>query len=338
MPDTCAAGAYSSRLLGGATACLVDLAVLDLVRPRIAGCAQAPSTRSGKGTPDERLGRFSLRRPRPVLLPASPRNARATGTRSGRPTSAPVLAIAPLADLAGSRRRLERTDETYLPTETAPAQESARFPHAHVLAKRPAGAQGPAAQGTQAPDGLAPPREQSPAHRPGAPRHAGGAADWWERGWRWPERLDRFTAIRWRCAGDPARWSSMERQHRLRSAEQFARARREGRTWSSQLVLVNAVPNSLDQVRCGFSVSRRVGPAVRRNLVRRRLREVVRRLLPTLRGGWDLVFVSRPGAAEAPYGNLERDVREVLRRARLLREAPGVTNVAGKPESKLEGR
>jgi ribonuclease P protein component len=71
--------------------------------------------------------------------------------------------------------------------------------------------------------------------------------------------------------------------------------------------------------RIGFSVSRRVGNAVVRNRVKRRLREIVRKRLSHVAPGWDIVITARATAAEAEYGALEEDVRETFTRARLWR-------------------
>jgi len=56
--------------------------------------------------------------------------------------------------------------------------------------------------------------------------------------------------------------------------------------------------------RAGFVVGKTVGPAVVRNRVRRRLREVVRARLAVLPGGSRLVVRAQPGAADASYDAL----------------------------------
>jgi ribonuclease P protein component len=70
--------------------------------------------------------------------------------------------------------------------------------------------------------------------------------------------------------------------------------------------------------RIGFSVSRRVGGAVVRNRVKRRLREVMRRKLARIAPSYDLVITARPGAADARMETLEQEVAGLLARARLL--------------------
>jgi len=71
--------------------------------------------------------------------------------------------------------------------------------------------------------------------------------------------------------------------------------------------------------RIGFSVSKRVGSAVIRNRVKRRLREAIRRRLWKTLPGWDMILIARPEAADAEYAALADEVHDLLRRARLLR-------------------
>jgi len=102
----------------------------------------------------------------------------------------------------------------------------------------------------------------------------------------------------------------------LTKTEQYALVYNKGGSWASKLVVVKALPNGLTLSRYGFSVSRRVGKAVVRNRVKRLLREILR--LTPLLPGWDIIFIARPLAASADYTNLEKSVKGLLHRARVL--------------------
>jgi ribonuclease P protein component len=108
----------------------------------------------------------------------------------------------------------------------------------------------------------------------------------------------------------------MRREERLTRRKDFETVYSEGRLWSNNLVVLRALPNGLGSNRYGFAVGRRLGGAVVRNRVKRRLREVVR-LTPT-KEGWDMVFIARQAAAEADYHTLGRAMEELLARAKLL--------------------
>lgn len=69
-------------------------------------------------------------------------------------------------------------------------------------------------------------------------------------------------------------------------------------------------------VRVGFTVSKKVGNAVERNRVRRRLREIVRLAPPDgLRSGHDYVLIGRRAALSVPFERIALDFRGALRRA-----------------------
>lgn len=109
-------------------------------------------------------------------------------------------------------------------------------------------------------------------------------------------------------------------RYRLRLNADFQRVRHEGKTWAHRLIVLSAAPNQREYSRFGFAVSRRVGKAVVRNRVRRRMREVVRLKRQTIRAGWDVVFVARPSAAQATYVQIEQAIDDLVRRAGLRQE------------------
>ncbi len=80
------------------------------------------------------------------------------------------------------------------------------------------------------------------------------------------------------------------------------------------------LPNARTSNRYGFVVSKRVGNAVTRNRVKRRLREILRQLdrAERLATGYDCVFIVRPGIALVPFAELDAAVQALLQRARLL--------------------
>lgn len=128
----------------------------------------------------------------------------------------------------------------------------------------------------------------------------------------------------------------LPRDQRLRAHRDFQRVYRAGKSWAHPLVALHVVPGESGQ-RIGISASKKVGKAVVRNRARRRLREVVRALLPEWKHGFDAVLVVRTAAAEAEFAALHAAVAELARRARLTREpgaapdTPFIMPAGGKP-------
>src|ERR671939_1610814 len=94
---------------------------------------------------------------------------------------------------------------------------------------------------------------------------------------------------------------------RLTDSPEFERVYRQGAAYRGRLFTVHAFPNEIGTPRLGLSVSRKVGYAVTRNAVRRRLKEVFYSALPEIPGDLDLVVSARPAAAEATFEELNEE-------------------------------
>jgi ribonuclease P protein component len=112
---------------------------------------------------------------------------------------------------------------------------------------------------------------------------------------------------------------SFSRARRLTQASEYERVKREGFTRRGKLLIANVMPvENSGPCRVGFVTSRRIGGAVVRNRVRRRLREIVRRHQHKLREGFWIVLVARPDAADASYRALEHEWLRLATRASIL--------------------
>ena len=74
-------------------------------------------------------------------------------------------------------------------------------------------------------------------------------------------------------------------------------------------------------VRVGFTASRKVGNAVKRNRARRRLKALVAEMIATgANPGLDLVLIARPATVDRPFDELRRDLRQSLQRTKAARK------------------
>ncbi|HEY8739170.1 MAG TPA: ribonuclease P protein component [Candidatus Dormibacteraeota bacterium] len=94
---------------------------------------------------------------------------------------------------------------------------------------------------------------------------------------------------------------------RLRRGMDFRHVYSSRQARHGRLMVVHWRDNALDHPRVGFSISTRVGDAVARNLVKRRLREISRPVLERSDRGVDLVVVARPAAAAAGFAELDAE-------------------------------
>ena len=102
----------------------------------------------------------------------------------------------------------------------------------------------------------------------------------------------------------------------IRSRQDFARIGANGRTRADRLLVVRFVPNARDHDRFGISTSRRLGGAVQRNRVRRRIRSILRAERLEQAPGLDVLIVARPASVEATFDELRSALERLLQAAR----------------------
>lgn len=106
---------------------------------------------------------------------------------------------------------------------------------------------------------------------------------------------------------------------RLTHTSEFDRVRREGRALRGEFLSLGVlVVHGNQPMRAGFVTSRKVGGAVARNRVRRRLREIARRHQHEVVGGVWIVTIASPRAARVTQKVLEDEWLRLARRAFIL--------------------
>jgi ribonuclease P protein component len=113
----------------------------------------------------------------------------------------------------------------------------------------------------------------------------------------------------------------VNKAYRLAKNSAYQRVYRRGR--SAAMPLAVLIYTRGREKKAGFSVSKKVGKAVVRNRVRRRMKEATRLLMPRIKEGAQFILVARPDAAQASYTELERTIEKLLKRAKLLKEVEG---------------
>jgi ribonuclease P protein component len=109
----------------------------------------------------------------------------------------------------------------------------------------------------------------------------------------------------------------MKREERLTKPQQYSNVYGKGSSWTTRFLVMRALPNDLTVSRHGFSISKRVGNAVIRNKIKRRLKEIIRS--EPVKQGWDIVYIVRKPAAEADFATLKETAERLLIRAELLK-------------------
>ncbi|WP_205161642.1 ribonuclease P protein component [Arthrobacter roseus] len=105
----------------------------------------------------------------------------------------------------------------------------------------------------------------------------------------------------------------LAKRRRIRTSADFSNAVRSGSRYGRRNVVVYAAAReSAEPSRFGFIVSKAVGNAVARNVVKRRLRECAALSLANVANGVDVVVRALPPAAEAEWTEIEADFNSAL--------------------------
>jgi ribonuclease P protein component len=115
----------------------------------------------------------------------------------------------------------------------------------------------------------------------------------------------------------------VQRRHRLSRSRDFDAVYRHGRSVSTRFLVLYRFERAEEgdgHARLGIAVPKKIGTAVTRNRIKRRLREAWRDLLPSIDAGTDYVLLVRPSLAEAAENQgpewLRERIEEVLGKAR----------------------
>lgn len=114
---------------------------------------------------------------------------------------------------------------------------------------------------------------------------------------------------------------SLKAECTLKKNSDFRRMYSKGKSCVTPYMVVYCRRAPVPRGRVGFTVSTKLGGAVMRNRVRRRLREIYRLNLPSLKASYDLIIVARGRSVGARYQSLNAAFLAACDQLGLLKEA-----------------
>jgi len=105
---------------------------------------------------------------------------------------------------------------------------------------------------------------------------------------------------------------SLGKDERLHTPPEFKRALRNGESQSTKHFKIFIVPNRTHTQRVGITASRKIGGAVKRNRIKRILREFFRLHKACLPASSDVLFIAKPGADRLDYSGLSKELEVLL--------------------------
>lgn len=111
---------------------------------------------------------------------------------------------------------------------------------------------------------------------------------------------------------------TIPKKERIKKTHDYKRAYGEGRRYHGDYIILFALNNNLNYSRVGISVGKKIGGSVKRNRVKRLIREVVRHIWGGIGKERDLVLVAKREAVGIDLKPLWMDIERVFKKAGLL--------------------
>ena len=111
----------------------------------------------------------------------------------------------------------------------------------------------------------------------------------------------------------------MKDKNRLKKRKQFNWTFKNGSSVHSKNLAIVYTSTRSNDFKVGFSVTKKVGKAVVRNKVKRRLREIVSKIQNNLLPYRTFIIVAKPTAKDVPFLELKEEVLALLKKANLYK-------------------
>lgn len=112
----------------------------------------------------------------------------------------------------------------------------------------------------------------------------------------------------------------LPQKNRLKKRKEFAYIYKNGKKISSSHLSLIFIKSKIYNSRIGISVSNKVGNAVKRNKIKRQLREIMSANIPYLRNHQNIVLSAHPNISECDFSKLRAEVNQLLTKGNLKNE------------------
>ena len=115
----------------------------------------------------------------------------------------------------------------------------------------------------------------------------------------------------------------MKKSFRVKREKDFKAIFKDGTSFANRKFVVYQLENQQNHFRVGLSVSKKLGNAVIRNQIKRRIRHILQSVKGSLVEHVDFVVIARKGVETLEYAEMEKNLLHVLKLSKIYQEGNG---------------
>ena len=115
-------------------------------------------------------------------------------------------------------------------------------------------------------------------------------------------------------------WNKLNKRQRIKKNEEFQKAFKQGKSYANRQFVVYCLKKDQTEFRIGLSVGKKIGNAVKRNQIKRYIRQTFLELKNDVRQDMDYVIIARTQAATLDFHETKKSLEHVLKIAKVLKK------------------
>ncbi len=116
----------------------------------------------------------------------------------------------------------------------------------------------------------------------------------------------------------------LKKVNRLKKRYQFSYVYKAGNHFSGKAMVLYTTNSKTKSIKVGFAVTKKIGHAVVRNKIRRRLREIVKNHLPNFKQNYNIIVVAKEGITGFEFSYLEAEFVSLAKKADLFQDEKNI--------------
>jgi len=112
----------------------------------------------------------------------------------------------------------------------------------------------------------------------------------------------------------------MEKKYKLRKNMEFKKVYSGGKNFWNRNLILYIRKNKLEESRFGVTITKKIGNAVVRNKIKRRIKEIYRLNMYRIKDGYDLIFIPKKNVVDISYKELESALIHILKLSNMLKD------------------